>query len=165
MDKKLFLLFVFCSSLFSEQGVDRIEEALFVEQKTQQREKVKSVAPFVSLSMIPGLGLSWRDREDLSGRAFDVKVSPVTLFSGGRLLGVLSVDYNWIHFYKEGSHSPYTSIGAGAALTVIDGICFPVPYAPLRAGYQFNAGFIDIGGKFVGHIPLPEVRAGFNFHF
>jgi hypothetical protein len=41
-----------------------------------------------------------------------------------------------------------------------------VPYVPLRAGYEFKHGFIDLGAKMVlGFIPSPEIRAGINLKF
>ena len=112
-----------------------------------------------SLSIVPGGGIASRNREGLKGTSLDYKVGVFPfVFDTVTLIPVLSVDYNYLHFFKMNETSPYLSYGIGAA--------YVVPYIPLRAGIEFKHGFVDIGAKMVlGFIPSPEIRAGVDLKF
>lgn len=119
-----------------------------------------------SLSLAPGAGLSMRSRTDLQGRALDFKLGAVPFFQFVGTIPVITVDYNWVYYFKTLEASPYLSAGAGA----VWGIGSPIvlPYVPLRGGLEYKYGFIDIGVKtliFPAPIPIPEVRAGLNISF
>lgn len=112
-----------------------------------------------SLSLVPGGGISVRERRGLKGTAVDYKVGVIPfVFDTVSFFPVLSADYNFLSFTKDGETSPYFSYGIGAA--------YIVPYIPLRAGIEFKHGFIDVGAKLVmGFIPSPEIRAGVDLKF
>lgn len=112
-----------------------------------------------TLALIPGGGISERKRNEFKGTALDYKVGVFPfVFDTVTLIPVLSVDYNYLHYFKAQQTSPYVSYGIGAA--------YIIPYVPLRAGIEFPHGFMDIGAKLMlGFIPSPEVRGGVSIKF
>lgn len=112
-----------------------------------------------SLSIVPGGGITCRNRDGLEGTSLDYKLGVFPfVFDTVTLIPVISVDYNYLHFFKMNETSPYLSYGIGAA--------YVVPYIPLRAGIEFKHGFVDVGAKMVlGFIPSPEIRAGVGLKF
>ncbi len=113
-----------------------------------------------SLSLASGIGVSDRTRTGSKGNALDYKVGIAYIpFDTVHAFPVLSVDYNFLHFFKPDKEiSPYVSYGIGAI--------YFIPYVPLRAGIQFPSGFLDLGAKMIlGCLPCPEVRGGINLKF
>lgn len=112
-----------------------------------------------SLSFIPGVGVSDRSRNNRKGTALDIKLGAAPfIFDKVSWFPVFTVDYNWLYYARAKKTSPYFSCGIGAA--------YIVPYIPLRAGIEFQNGFVDVGAKMVwGFIPFPEIRGGFRINF
>jgi hypothetical protein len=112
-----------------------------------------------SLAFNPGVGLSIRERKDSGGTAIDLKVGAFPFaFDSIMWIPTISGDFNFLYYTREKISSPYLSYGIGAT--------YFIPYVPLRAGYEFENGFIDIGAKMMlGFIPSPEIRGGLNFKF
>lgn len=138
--------------------------------------------PYGSLSLFPGvgfpgIGISTRTRNGFKGKALDFKggIGPID-YSGGSesLFPVVVCEHNWMTFYRPTENSPYFSWGLGGALLIPTGyksFPVPVPLLPIRAGYQYQHGFIDAGIK-MAILPLPsmlipfpflELRAGMRF--
>lgn len=118
---------------------------------------------FGTLSIVPGGGISVRNRNNSTGTALDAKIGimPFGGFDSARytLLPMPSIDCNFLYYTRKKETSPYLSGGVGCTLLVI-------PYIPLRAGVEFKNGFVDIGAKMVyGFIPSPEIRGGFKINF
>lgn len=75
------------------------------------------------------------------------------------------IDYNFIYYgLGVNENAPYLSWGLGAFADFQNSI--GLPYIPVRAGYEFKYGFIDLGAKLLlGIFPAPELRAGVGFCF
>jgi hypothetical protein len=170
---KLFFLFVALDLAAQESPSKRLEmerQILFdCTPKIEQVKNRKAVA-FGSLSVVPGGGVSYRTRDCDRGRAFDFKLAHLRAspgFISNPEMYISMADYNFI-YYRNGvnENAPYLSWGVGVLLfyspdKTISPI--PLPYIPIRAGYEFKYGFIDIGAKLP--VPLPEIRAGIGFQF
>jgi hypothetical protein len=127
------------------------------------------VCPYGTFSLSSGAGISWRSRTDCSGRSIDMKagVGEIPGFFGSRTqFKSLSCDYNWVRYFGKKEDAFYLSCGLGAALVADeDWKMVPLPLVPLRAGYQFRYGFVDVGAKVFVWMPIPELRAGISFEF
>lgn len=112
---------------------------------------------FGSLSIVPGVGVSSRSRTDSKGTAFDIKLGAFPFaFDTTSWIPVITADYNLLFYTKQSEKSPYFSFGLGTA--------YIIPYVPLRAGFEFKSGFIDLGAKMVlGYLPSPEIRGGITY--
>jgi len=172
---KLFLIFFFCFlSALSFAAQEEIsfplkEEHLFNKPIPKiESLTAKKIIGFGSLSIASGVGVSYRTRDCARGRALDFKMGYVKpgFFSNPDKLYWPMLDYNFIH-YRSGSNgnAPYLSWGIGAA--VLNGKkSLPFPYIPLRAGFEFEYGFVDLGAKLLfGMLPIPEARFGVGVSF
>lgn len=114
---------------------------------------------YASLSFAPGGGVSDRTRKNRKGNALDIKIGAFPfVFDRVSWIPVITYDYNWLYYTRDNKMSPYFSCGFGAA--------YIVPYLPLRAGIEFQNGFVDIGAKmFGGFFPFPEIRGGYTINF
>lgn len=112
-----------------------------------------------SLSLVPGGGVSYRERNSFKGTAFDTKIGFFPfVFDTVSWFPVVALDYNYVHYVRENEATPYFSLGVGAGNLI--------PYIPLRAGMEFKNGFVDLGAKMIfGIYPSPEVRGGFHITF
>ncbi len=126
------------------------------------------ICPYASLSAVSGFGISWRNRNAFKGRAIDVKVGMGRVgFFTNEDSPWISYSYNWCRFCVPTNNSPYLSWGLGSSVPLRSNWkkkSFLYPHAPLRVGYQFEHGFIDVGVNMVFlMLPIFESRAGINF--
>jgi hypothetical protein len=164
--KKIIVLFAASLSLFSQERM-RLNEIQGSPTFVDDNQKFKSgFFPYVSLPL-PTVGSSYR----WSGQAVDVSV------------GLLGVDcaYSKIACFNKGAISAtyqgfYSSIGIGGGVSVFDATPWlnvtPKFILPIRAGYQGQIGFVDLGiqmtycpGSELMYypVPLPELRGGVQF--
>lgn len=151
------------SLLLSLQGVSDEEQILFPQPNSMPfLEPIREETKFIygSLSLVPGIGISNRNRTGSKGTATDYKLGILYVpFDVVHKVPVLTADYNFLHFFRSDQEIlPYVSYGIGVA--------YIVPYVPLRAGLQYENGFFDIGAKMIlGFLPSPEIRGGLNLKF
>ncbi len=140
--------------LFAAQGI-ALEQPMLPPEPSFQMPSDVSKNNFVFLGAgVPGGGVSFRTRENCSGRSWDVKVG----FLSG-CFPTVAVDYNFFTFFNEKRQSGYLSWGIG-------GVYGFIPYVPVRCGYEFKHGFVDAGFKVLLFVlPIPEIRAGLNLDF
>lgn len=165
--KKLisYFLILFSSFIYAE-SIDVLKNEIPSENPPSLSTQIYSQPVFYqkrffygNCAIMPGLGITERDRKLQKGNSWDIQVGLCPfIFDTVTYFPTISADYNYIHYSREGSSSPYLSYGFGAL--------YCIPYIPLRAGIEFNHGFIDVGAKMLlGFVPSPEVRGGFEFAF
>ncbi|HSX26789.1 MAG TPA: hypothetical protein VLE89_07260 [Chlamydiales bacterium] len=163
--KAFALTILLTTQAVAEEEIVSLSPSIISEEKTPlpireaQASTVSTNKTIVygSLSIIPGGGVSIRERRGSKGTALDCKMGMLPFpFDTVSWIPIVSVDYNFLYFSKDAEVSPYFSYGIGGA--------YIIPYIPLRAGIEFEHGFVDIGAKLVmGFIPSPEIRAGVEF--
>lgn len=174
MKRFLIILIICCATGLSAQEQEEPlpeswtyqakEQRLFDTSPKVEQIKTRKIFGFGSASLASGGGISYRTREDGKGRAFDLKygymLQPLT-----SSLHAAMFDYNFIA-YRAGTQgsAPYFSWGIGAAILQLN--TPPIPYIPIRIGYEFPYGFVDLGAKCVMVVlPIPEIRLGFGISF
>ena len=133
-----------------------------VEERIPGVEYKKTIL-YGSLSPCPGVGVSMQTRHDHYGTALDVKFGVLVVLFNER---ILTGDYNFLYFMRAKKQSFYGSCGIGVAARISPSWLLPrsIYYIPLRAGFHFGGGFVDIGAQMLnGRLAIPEVRAGFSF--
>lgn len=129
-------------------------------------------SPYVGgILLFPGMGVEYRTRDNYKGRALNLssyEMSAKPSFSIHNS-SIVSLDYNFVTFFRDGQVSPYASYGIGATAVGDSGVLglpLPLPYAPLRMGCDFKYGFVDCGARmYLLYVPIPEVRGGVSVPF
>lgn len=148
------------------------KEVIFLKKTGPEIESIKNekVFAFGSFSFASGAGVTYRTRTDGKGRALDLKFGyhPESHgFFGISEMYLPMIDYNFMYF-RSGMNgcAPYLSWGIGAVAFIGKSKPIVLPYVPLRFGFEFPNGFVDLGAKMLaGVLPIPEIRAGIGISF
>lgn len=164
------LMFLFLAVQLFGQSMEVTSDHWPVYEEIKEPSIEKGFFYFCTLSYDPGIGLSVRQRAKRFGSAVDMKLGiydqrMLVIYgsSGSKYSPApdLSVDYNFLAYLRKQEASLYGSAGLGIIFCPADNFAFP--YVPLRVGFQFERGFVDVGARNFFLYAFPELRTGLSF--